>query len=772
MQLMRSEGHPNSVFTRFSTGNLETLNKPNIRDALVDYHEKYYSSNLMSLVVLSPQNLNEMDLLTDHLFSQVMKRDLSTEYLQTSYIQTYPYLKGYNLGYFYKIEPVKEKDELTFYWIINENTNPLYDKKPLSYLSSLLGHEGENSLHSSLIKDDLITSLSAGYTTVANTFTKFYIHIDLTKKGLHTYESVTRRVMKYIETIKQMPINLNFFQEMKKIQQIKFDFKNKEDPTSYVSDLAYNFTIYNPDDILTGPYIISSYDENLIRKYMDSLVLQNLNIYLSSKSLDDLNSTEFWYGTKFSKEKFVDNLEGKYSFIIKDKFDKNLFKHKMDYPPVNKFLPTNFNLQFHSQNDLEKLEIYPEKIKESESSSVWYKQDNIFLLPKAAVLLQIYLNKSFLPVNAYDTICSVWNCLIDNELKNLTYMASEANLHFKFYFNLEGIYLQITGFNSSLRSATFEILNKLEHIISNPKGIEEINEKLKTQIDDHKKDYKNFYYSAPYTQAISYLEILLREPSTSPMKKWEYLNEFKEEPSNPNNHLINNCHYFIENFLKESKFEWLVQGNISKDETLQIVDSSEKILQNRLIKVEDLAQIRIAQIPEMTNYYYVLRAADKNNQNSAIVSFFQAGKLEDYEKCLMFLIESLLREKFFDELRTKQTLGYIVKFAHREMRKIDGFICLVQSSIAPPEDIQDRITKFLITNNLKTELTDETFEKHRVSVLTELKIKDLKLMEEVSRNFSEIKKRTYDFSRRQKLIELTEKAKKRGCAKYVRENFY
>jgi len=279
LQLMRSEGHVNSLFTRFSTGNLETLNKPSIRDALIKYHSDYYSSNLMSLVMLSPKPLEEMENLTDELFTQVpINNTISQETLHEQYASYYPYDES-NLGNFYKIIPVREKDELTFYWIINENLNPFYDKKPLSYLSSLLGHEGPNSLTSSLVKDDLITSLSSGYSTVANTYTKFYLHIDLTKKGLKNYDHVISRVCFFIDKIKNQSINKNFFDEIRQIQNIKFDFKNKEDPTNYVSDLAYSFSHLPPEDILTGHYLIKSYDEKLISKYLHSLKMNNLNIF-------------------------------------------------------------------------------------------------------------------------------------------------------------------------------------------------------------------------------------------------------------------------------------------------------------------------------------------------------------------------------------------------------------------------------------------------------------------------------------------------------------
>ena len=42
--------HEDSAMHRFMCGNLETLKKEGIRKNLLDFHEKYYSANIMNLV--------------------------------------------------------------------------------------------------------------------------------------------------------------------------------------------------------------------------------------------------------------------------------------------------------------------------------------------------------------------------------------------------------------------------------------------------------------------------------------------------------------------------------------------------------------------------------------------------------------------------------------------------------------------------------------------------------------------------------------------------
>lgn len=49
------------VLNRFSTGNLETLNKPGIRDALIQFYNRHYSANLMTLCLVGNHTLDELE---------------------------------------------------------------------------------------------------------------------------------------------------------------------------------------------------------------------------------------------------------------------------------------------------------------------------------------------------------------------------------------------------------------------------------------------------------------------------------------------------------------------------------------------------------------------------------------------------------------------------------------------------------------------------------------------------------------------------------------
>lgn len=82
-------------------------------------------------------------------------------------------------------------------WIM-DYLKPLYRNCPGKYISHLLGHEGENSLLSHLIKEDLAQELSCGPNNDMKCFSTMSCRIKLTKKGLQHYDKVLSLVFQYI----------------------------------------------------------------------------------------------------------------------------------------------------------------------------------------------------------------------------------------------------------------------------------------------------------------------------------------------------------------------------------------------------------------------------------------------------------------------------------------------------------------------------------------------------------------------------------------------
>ncbi len=392
-ELIYSESVKKSPFSKFSTGNNLTLKKPGVRQALIQFHKTYYSAHLMYLCVLNKKSIDELNKIVEDVFGKIPSFPVNLP----NFSDPFPFSKKY-LGNLYYITPVREEDSLKFSWIV-EYAGSHYKSKPLYYLSALFGHEGPNSLFSSLIKDGLATELETDYSNIAKTFSSFSIDITLTNKGYLHWDEVCKRVLYFVKKIKSEEINKEFFDDLQQLAQINFDFSEKEFPYDYCSDIVSYMQKYKVEDILTGPELIEEFNEELIRSYLDDLQIDNLNVYISSKKLKKkCNLKEKWYHTRFAKKKFPPEV---YDYFENCDIADNVCEHNLDYPPKNSFIPNNIDLLPHP----EVANVFPIVIHKDNLSTVWYKQDTTFQLPKVMITVQVYLNRNFLPhcINSFIT---------------------------------------------------------------------------------------------------------------------------------------------------------------------------------------------------------------------------------------------------------------------------------------------------------------------------------------------------------------------------------
>lgn len=103
---------------------------------------------------------------------------------------------------------------------------------------------------------------------------------------------------------------------------------------------------------------------------------------LRSKSFEEeTDQIEEWYQTKYKVEDFSPSLLQKMQ-----KPNLKLEKLKLDIPPKNNLIPTNFDI-LEANEGLSKI---PVLLKSTDSYDLWYKKDDKFDRPKSYVSLKLY----------------------------------------------------------------------------------------------------------------------------------------------------------------------------------------------------------------------------------------------------------------------------------------------------------------------------------------------------------------------------------------------
>lgn len=252
-----------SILNRFSTGGLETLKIPSIREDLLKFHADYYSANIMNLVMVGKQSLEELESLAVENFKDVQDKGVKLADFTKDVVYDHT-----SMGHIFKVVPNKNLKNLRILWNLPPSSH-LWKSKPMGYISYLIGHEGPNSLLSQLIKEGLATALSSSADNrLQQQLDQFRIQITLTDKGERHYERVLSLVYMYINNLKSLGILDFIHDERKRMNTIGFDNITKTTALNYAKSICYKLSYTHDEalipDLLWIPYALEEFSPDEI----------------------------------------------------------------------------------------------------------------------------------------------------------------------------------------------------------------------------------------------------------------------------------------------------------------------------------------------------------------------------------------------------------------------------------------------------------------------------------------------------------------------------
>lgn len=201
------------------------------------------------------------------------------------------------------------------------------------------------------------------------------------------------------------------------------------------------------------------------------------------------------------------------------------------------------------------------------------------------------------------------------------------------------------------------------------------------------------------------------------------------------------------------KGEALFQGNLEKDEALQFVDVIDKTLNFKAITAEDIPpQYEALTLPSATEPTKILVAEpNPNNKNAASQVSIECMDKTEKAHVVAEIIGSILRERFYEDLRTRQQLGYIVNCGIKSIAEARSLVFIVQSSVKPADQLTAATLKFLndAKKNYLDPLTSDDIDVYAKGLLLQRTEPDKNISTEVTRNWNEISTGRLQFDRRQ-----------------------
>lgn len=306
-----------------------------------------------------------------------------------------------------------------------------------------------------------------------------------------------------------------------------------------------------------------------------------------------------------------------------------------------------------------------------------------------------------------------------------------------------GLDFKISGYSDSLQRWMQEIIENL--IKFDPTKEERKFSSIHNQL---KLKFENFDKGQPYSISSSHTLLAMRvDGGFSNDERVKVINnmDFKEFVS------------LAKDWLKNVRFEWLAMGNLESANIKELINFTEekfKTQGSQVLSKEDSYQIRTIKLEKNKTYCYEYLIKEAKQNNSDVSILFQ-DKKHPQSKLLIMLLENYLNTPFFDELRTKQQVGYMVDSYFDEYRGIHTMSLATQSNRFPSHQCAIRIMEFLaMIKDKLLNIDEEEFQTYKNSIMNLITEKDLQLKKEMERQWVEVVSHQYFFERKEKQAEL------------------
>lgn len=680
--VFKETGNPDHPNQMFSTGNSQTLgNIP--QSALKEWHKQQYGAEKMHLVVYSPLPLEELKEVAAQTFGAVPKSAgvaISTDGLLSSAQQ---------VGHLIAIEPIKEQRSLTLSWEL-----PIGLAQDTTQSADLVAYAlrrgQKNSLYEKLKKEGLIDTMSTRVDEMGSKEHRFFqISLSLTAQGLQEMEKVVLRCFEAIAGLRESGVPGYLFHEKNAMAKLNYQYQARQNPFDYIaqigSDIADEDLSTYPRESLLG----TEYNPTKL-----SLVTQSLTPEKCSFSLlAPLNLLEI---VPDRKEKW---LGAQYTICqIPEKWMTQWMRAKaheeIRLAPPNPFVPEQLEIAPNGSST-------PTLLSKNELGEIYYVRSPEFGVPHSVIHLHI-LSPALQPTPRSLVLGALYLDHLTDLLHPTLAAASAGGLSCHFEIDRSAIHLELAGYSEKAPLLLQEILRQAP--LDPP-----TEEQFAIYLDRHEKAYRNGQKDLAYRQAKELMDSIVNLENATKQERLLALQTITYEDLLEFHKKLFETTYtqalFAGNFaLKEVESSWLdVIHALGKAPYPKKEHPTTKVLHlssgpHKLLEKTDV-------------------------QGNAALLLIDEGNFTHAKRAAQEVLSALLKEAFFNELRTKQRTGYIAYSDAIEEEEHLFQLFLVQSNSHQPEELLFRFEQFIeeYNHSLAEHVSEERFETIKASLIASLK---------------------------------------------------
>ncbi|KAJ1414617.1 Metalloenzyme, LuxS/M16 peptidase-like protein, partial [Ochromonadaceae sp. CCMP2298] len=348
-----------------------------------------------------------------------------------------------------------------------------------------------------------------------------------------------------------------------------------------------------------------------------------------------------------------------------------------------------------------------------------------------------------------------------------------AGLYFDLTLSKAGFQVDVQGYGHKLPTLLASILDETQHMCAQGVGLD-LFERMKERA---LRGFKNFLFWQPYYHAIVGSLTCMEEVRFSPPEKHAALTAAT----------LQDFTAFLHSLVQKMRAVLLVHGNATAEEASDLTSLVCEKMPFSALPPAQLPTRRVVQLGVGVgagagagglegimggcmgggSYLYRQHAALNNPEelNSAVENVYFVGLAHGsvaggvtgadaslpqvQQEAMLELLAHMMSEPAFDQLRTKEQLGYIVFTGTKRLGQVLGLQLIAQSSHKNPDFLDRRVEVFLTTYRAQLGAMGEAeFEENVTAVVEKLLERPKNVDQEGEQLWAEVKSGTYWFARK------------------------
>ncbi|MEI5637501.1 MULTISPECIES: insulinase family protein [unclassified Pseudoalteromonas] len=697
---------------RFLIGNLETLgDKPDskLHAETVAFYEKYYSSNIMKVAMISNEPLNTMAEKAKRHFSSIENKNIAKPSVEKRLdIEKV----GQKLVHYKPNEDVKTlKLDFTI-----ANNAAQFAVKPNYFVTYLLSNEMAGSPAQVLKEQGLISSLTA-YATPNHygNYGTLQVDIQLTDDGMENRELITGTVLNYIDMIKQDGIDKRYFDEIKTSLNNQFRFLEKGDEFGYVSNLADAMQHYPVNHAINASYHYADFDADAVNAVLSQLTPEHLRVWYVSKD-EPVDAKLHFYDGEY---KVVD--------LDTDTIEKwqSQSQFALALPSVNTLLPEQFAIKTSAEDAQKGVQ----KVIDQAGVQIWHAaSERFYQQPKGNLKLYINNPQALSDVKTQVAL-SIWSDLYRIEKAKLMTEAGVAGMGLN-VTAANGLVMNVSGFTDKQPELLQQALNNI--------AVDSDERSFAQAIDRYVRGIQNQRKEFPFRQAFNVYRKLISSGN------------FDDETliATAQSLTIDEFKQVQKQVLRNNQVRIFAYGNYDQAALEQVHQTLNQALPERQ-HVTDYARAKYWQ-PEAEQT--LVWQQDIDVADVAVIDFAVHPDKGYAAKAAAMVLQGHLRTAAFETLRTQEQLAYAVGATSVAIDDYSAMGFYIQTPVKDSKSMQQRFDAFKLEYAEElAELDEATFAQLKNAALVSLTEEPKNLAEESQPLVNDWFKENMDFDSKAKL---------------------